>query len=66
MYGGVSLGREGLEKQGWGSVAGQPALAFDNTGCERAVLGMSPPLAGPEYPFSKVGSYVAFPGNCSG
>lgn len=38
---------KGLEKQGWGSVAGQPALAFDNTGCERAVLGMSPPLRPP-------------------
>lgn len=38
---------KGLEKQGWGSVAGQPALAFDSTGCERAVLGMSPPLRPP-------------------
>lgn len=38
---------KGLEKQGWGSVAGQPALALDNTGCERAVLGMSPPLRPP-------------------
>lgn len=38
--------------RGWrsrdgGSVAGQPALAFDSTGCERAVLGMSPPLRPP-------------------
>lgn len=34
---------KGLEKQARGSAAGQPALAFGNTGCERAVLGVSPP-----------------------
>lgn len=38
----LSLGRGGVEMQGWGSVTGQPALAFASAGCERAVLGLSP------------------------
>lgn len=33
---------KGVETQSWGSVAGQPALAFDSAGCEQAVLGLSP------------------------